>query len=63
VAQKDRFLALDERGILFLVRATPEKFAKIDERKIAKAETWAHLAVSGRELFIRELNGLAVWKW
>jgi outer membrane protein assembly factor BamB len=63
VAQKDRLLALDERGILFLIRATPEKFEKLDERKIAKAETWAHLAVSGRELFIRELNGLAVWKW
>ena len=28
-----RLLALDERGTLYLLRATPEKFDKLDERK------------------------------
>jgi hypothetical protein len=25
--------------------------------------TWAHLAVCGDELFVRELNALAVYRW
>lgn len=63
VANGDRLLALDQRGTLYLLAATPEQFTKLDERKIASAETWAHLAVSGRELFIRELNAITAWHW
>lgn len=63
VANGDQILALDEKGILYLIRATPEKFDLVDSRKIAPAETWAHLAVCGDELVIRELNGLAVYRW
>ncbi len=63
VANGDRLLALDERGTLYLLAATPEKFEKLDERKISKADTWAHLAVSGRELFVRELNAITAWHW
>lgn len=62
VASKDRFLALDERGILFLVRANPEKLEILDERKVAD-NTWAHLAIAGNQLFIRELRALAVYDW
>jgi outer membrane protein assembly factor BamB len=63
VANGDRILALDEKGILYLIRATPEKFDLIHSRKIASAETWAHLAICGDELVIRELNALAVFRW
>jgi outer membrane protein assembly factor BamB len=63
VANGDRLLALDERGMLYLLRATPEKFDKLDERKVSAAETWAHLAVCGDELFIRELNAITAWRW
>ncbi len=62
VANKERILALDERGILFLIRANPEKFEVIAERKVAD-DTWAHLAVAGGQLFIRELRALAVYDW
>lgn len=63
VANKDRILALDETGELLLIRATPEKFDLIDSRKISEEPTWAHLAVVGDEVFIRELNAMAVYRW
>jgi outer membrane protein assembly factor BamB len=63
VANGGRILALDQRGELFLLRATPEKFDRLDSRKVAEAETWAHLAVSGELLFIRELKALAAFRW
>lgn len=63
VANGDRILALDDRGILFLLRANPEKFEVMDQRKLGEADTWAHLAVSGRDLFVRELNGLTAYRF
>ncbi|MFO0877495.1 MAG: PQQ-binding-like beta-propeller repeat protein [Gemmataceae bacterium] len=63
VAQGDRILALDQRGILFLFKANPEKFEQIDERRVSKQETWGHLAVVGDEIYIRELKGLTVFRW
>lgn len=63
VAQGSRILALDQRGTLLLLEANPEKFALIDSHKISNDETWAHLAVSGDELYVRELNALAMYRW
>jgi outer membrane protein assembly factor BamB len=63
VAQGDRILALDQRGILFLLRANPEKLEILDQRKLDSTDTWAHLAVSGNEFFVRELNALAAYRW
>lgn len=59
----DNILALDERGELILFRATPEDFEVIDRRTISEAETWAHLAVCGGRVVVRELNALAVYAW
>jgi len=63
VAHGDRILALDQRGILLLIKANPKEFELIDSVKISDEETWAHLAVSGNELYIRELNALATYRW
>src|SRR5262249_13521974 len=63
VVQGDRILALDQVGILCLIRANPEKFELLDSRKISDEETWAHLAVCGDELFVRELNAIAAYRW
>lgn len=62
-AQQDRILALDERGDLLLIHATPEKFDLLDSRKISDQETWGHVAVAGDQIFIRELKGLAAYRW
>lgn len=63
VVQKDRILALDQRGTLLLIKANPKEFELIDSLKVSEEETWAHLAVSGNEIYIRELNALAVYRW
>jgi outer membrane protein assembly factor BamB len=63
VASGDRILALDQRGMLFSVRANKEKLDILDQRKLTDAETWAHLAVAGDQLFVRELNALTAWQW
>jgi outer membrane protein assembly factor BamB len=63
VAQADRILALDERGELILFKATPEKFDVFSRRKVADSDAWAHLAVDGSELYIRELKSLSLWDW
>lgn len=63
IAQGNRILALDSDGELFLIQANPKEFELIDRLKIGDAETWAHLAISGNELFVRELNAMAVYRW
>ena len=63
VAQGDRILALDQRGVLYLLRANPKQFELLDKRRLSDSESWAHLAVAGDELFVRELNALAAYRW
>jgi outer membrane protein assembly factor BamB len=63
VAQGDRILALDQKGELFLLRATPDAFELIDSREVSESEAWAHVAVAGGQLFVRSLNALTAWNW
>jgi outer membrane protein assembly factor BamB len=56
-------LGLDQRGELVLFEANPAKFVLLDRRKATKQETWAHIAVAGDKLFIRELKAISCWKW
>lgn len=63
VSQGDRILALDQKGVLYLIRATPEKFDLLSSFKVSESDTWAHLAVAGDQLFIRARDGLSAWKW
>ena len=63
VAQGDRFLALDASGRLLLIKANSKEFELVDDQKISDDETWAHLAVCGNELYVRELSSLTVYRW
>lgn len=63
IAQGNRILALMSNGKLLLLEADPAKFTLIDELEISDDETWAHLAMDGNQVFIRELNALAVYEW
>jgi outer membrane protein assembly factor BamB len=63
IAQGDRILALNSNGSLLLIEANPEAFELVSERKISDDDTWAHLAISGDQLFVRELGGLAAFRW
>jgi outer membrane protein assembly factor BamB len=62
VAHGDRLLALDETGELLLIRMTPERFDLIDRRELID-NAWAHLAVAGSEVYIRDLAGLSRYNW
>ncbi len=63
IASGDRILALDARGELLLLRANPEKFELIERRKLTDQQTWAHLAVAGNQLAVRELNAVSFYDW
>lgn len=63
VAQGRQILALDERGDLLLIHANPEKFDLLGQHHISDSPTWAHLAVCDNQVFIRDLKGLAVYRW
>lgn len=63
VVRGDRILALDERGQLHLIRANPERFELLDTREAATSSAWAHLAVAGDEVFVRDLAGITAWRW
>lgn len=63
VAQKDLILALDERGLLLLLRANPNAFELLDERKVSDDEAWAHIAVSGHDVIVRDLNAVSLFRW
>lgn len=62
VAQGDRMLALDDRGILLLLKANPEKMEILDQRKIGE-DTWAHLAVVDGAIYVRHLDRLTAYNW
>jgi outer membrane protein assembly factor BamB len=63
VANRDKVLALDDRGTLYLLKANPKEFEVLAERRVADAEAWAHLAVAGDEVFVRDLHGLSAFRW
>ncbi len=62
VTDGEKILALDQKGELLLINANPEKFELVGRRKVAD-DSWAHIAVSENEIFVRALNDLAVYRW
>jgi outer membrane protein assembly factor BamB len=63
IAAGDKILALDERGELFLIKANPEKFELLGQKKVSEESAWAHLGIQGQELYVRELNALSVFRF
>jgi len=64
VANGDRILALDEDGELLYWRVSPEKAELLGRAKLpSKSPTWAHLAVCGDEIYVRDLKGLTRFRW
>jgi outer membrane protein assembly factor BamB len=63
VLRGDKILVLDENGSVHLVRANAERFELLDSKEVTKAEAWAHVAVAGQEIVIRDLGAIAVYRW
>ena len=62
IGNGNQILALTSAGELVMFKANPDRFEMIDRRPVG-TNSWAHLAVSGDELFVRNLNELLVLKW
>ena len=62
VSNGRKILGLDENGKLHLLKPNQSEFEALDSRRIAE-NTWAHLAVSKGQLFVRELDRLTVYDW
>ena len=63
VTDREKILALDERGDLVLLRANPEKLEVLDKKRISDQECWGHIAIAGNEIFVRELNAVSAFSW
>lgn len=63
VVRGERILALTQGGELILLEANPEEYTELGRVRVSEQETWAHLGLSGRQLFVREQKGLAVYRW
>lgn len=63
VVQGDKILALDDDGQLYLIKANPERFELLGTKTVADGPTWAHLAVSGEDVLIRELEAVSLYRW
>ena len=61
--QGDRILALSNTGILRLIQADPESYQVLSEREVAEAETWAHVAPAGDQVFVRAQDSLIALGW
>lgn len=63
ISNGDKILALDERGELILIKASAEELKILDRAKVSKSPTWAHLAIAGDEIYIRDLKGMTKYRW
>lgn len=63
VTQGDKLLLMGEDGELRLLRANPEQFEQLDSAEVSDQSTWAHLAVSGNEILVRELEAITAYRW
>ena len=62
IVSGNNILALDQCGELLLMKASPEEFKLISRRQVAE-DCWAHLAVAGDQVFVRDLQAIKVFKW
>lgn len=62
VANGTMLLALDEVGELLLIQASPEEFKLIDRVTVAD-NAWAHIAIEGEQIFVRNIDKIKVFSW
>ncbi|MEZ6094301.1 MAG: PQQ-binding-like beta-propeller repeat protein [Pirellulaceae bacterium] len=61
VAAGQRIMALDSDGELLLIEANPQEFKLLGQKSIADSSTWAHLGLVNDNVYVRELNAIAVY--
>jgi outer membrane protein assembly factor BamB len=62
IASGDKIFGLDQRGLLFLFKANSKEFEPLGELKVAETECWAHLAITGDQVWIRDSDSIRCWQ-
>jgi outer membrane protein assembly factor BamB len=60
IAQDRQILALDEKGELLLIAASPDELRILDRFEVTKQPAWAHLALAGQDIVIRDQSSVLV---
>ena len=63
ISNGKQILALDQKGVLYLIDADPKEFRVVSERKVTDNEAWAHIGFANKQIFIRHQKGLQVYNW
>ena len=48
---------------VFETASNTGRFDLVDRKRIAEEETWGHVAVSGNDVFVRELKAISAFRW
>ena len=63
IARGGKLLALNDGGEIILIAANPQRLEILDRRQVADSPTWAHLALLGDEVVVRDLEAVAAFRW
>ncbi|MEM7476709.1 MAG: PQQ-binding-like beta-propeller repeat protein [Planctomycetota bacterium] len=63
VTDGERLLTLDSGGELRLIEADPNAYKLVDSLKVSQEPSWAHLGITGDQLFVRRQRGLDAYQW
>lgn len=62
-ANRDKILALEGDGLLYLIQASKEALEILDTRQVADVKAWAPMAFSGNEVYVLDIEGLTQYVW
>ena len=63
ISDGEKILALDEKGILYMIAANPEKFELLGTHDFNGSSSWAHLGIMDNKLVVRELDKVVCYHW
>ena len=62
ISNGDQILALDNKGELLLIQSDTDSLKILDQQKVAN-DSWAHLAIQGDLVIVRDLEAIKVFRW
>jgi outer membrane protein assembly factor BamB len=58
----DLLFLLNDDGELIVAKASRSRFELVARYTVADSATWAQPAISGRRVFIKDVNSLSLWR-
>jgi outer membrane protein assembly factor BamB len=57
----DLLFLLNDNAELIVARASPTAFEPLKRYTVAESATWAQPAISGKRIFVKDVNSLTLW--